>query len=272
MAEIRRMRPLLGTYVEIGADGPDATTQRALNAAFSVIEAVHSSLSFQDPNSELSRLNRAPGQWVAMSRIGLQVLKLARGMGIASDERFNCTVGGQMVRWEALPDHTADERIAIGNAGDVEIRSGAARLLRAVLVTLDGIAKGFAVDRAINTLVRQGVSSCWVNAGGDLRVYGDKRLEIMRRELDGNLQPLGYLQNAAIASSFSGAQRTMDMPGRIVGTNTEGQDPGTVISVIARSAWRADALTKVASASAIAERSMLVSRLGGVVVTPACHW
>jgi Membrane-associated lipoprotein involved in thiamine biosynthesis len=33
-----------------------------------------------------------------------------------------------------------------------------------------GIAKGFAVDRAVKALRRAGVSS--VNAGGDLRVFG----------------------------------------------------------------------------------------------------
>jgi thiamine biosynthesis lipoprotein len=265
------MRPLLGTYVEIGADGPDASTQHALNAAFSTIEAVHASLSFQDPDSELSRLNRTPGQWVPMSRMGLQVLKLARAVAVASGERFNCTVGGQMVRWGALPDHTGDARIAIGNVQDIEIRSGAARLRRAVLVTLDGIAKGFAVDRAIATLVRHGMSSGWVNAGGDLRVYGDKRLEVVRRDVDGRLQPLGYLQHGALASSFAGGQGAKDLPGRIAGSAAKSADPGTVISVMANSAWRADALTKVAAATAVTERTALVSQLGGAVVTPGCH-
>jgi FAD:protein FMN transferase len=267
MAESRRMRPLLGTYVEIGAVGADASTQRALNEAFSAIEAIQASLSFQDPDSELSRLNRAPGRWVAASRIALRVLQLARAIGVASGERFNCTVGGQMVRWGALPDHTEDQRIAIGTAQDIEIRSGAARLRRAVLVTLDGIAKGFAVDRAITILMRHGVSSGWVNAGGDLRVYGDKRLEIVRRELDGSLQSLGYLDNGAIASSVAGGQGTKDLPGRMVGAVTEEEGHGTVISVTARSAWRADALTKVAGTATVTERSTLVSRLGGVLVT-----
>ncbi len=89
VAEVRRMRPLLGTYVEIGAEGGGAATQRALKEAFSSMEAIHNALSFQDPDSELSRLNRTPGQWVAMSRIGLQVLKLARALGVASGDRFN---------------------------------------------------------------------------------------------------------------------------------------------------------------------------------------
>jgi FAD:protein FMN transferase len=260
------MRPLLGTYVEIGADAPDANARRAVNAAFSAIEAIHTSLSFQDPDSELSHLNRSPGQWMPMSRIGLRVLKLARSIGAASGERFNCTVGGQLVRWGALPDHTQDHRVDIGSSADIEIRRGSARLRRAVLVTLDGIAKGFAVDRAVAVLVRHGMRAGWVNAGGDLRVFGDKRLEIVRREPDGRLQGIGYLQNGAIATSYGGDPGATDLPGRTVGAVATEGDSGTVVSVVARNAWRADALTKVAGATMMAERSAVVSRLGGSLV------
>lgn len=271
VAEVRRMRPLLGTYVEIGADGPGAITQRVVNEAFSVIESIHVALSFQDPDSELSRLNRVPGQWVAISHSGLRVLQLAQAIGVASRGRFNCTVGGQMVRWGLLPDHTGDERIAIGNAQDIEIRSGSARLRRAVLVTLDGIAKGFAVDRAIGMLMRYKLSSAWVNAGGDLRVCGEKRLEIARRNIDGQLQALGYLSNAALATSFAGAQNTSDLQGRIAGTVAHRREAGSIISIIAGSAWRADALTKVAAATAVAERAIVIARMGGAVVTTGSH-
>jgi thiamine biosynthesis lipoprotein len=40
------------------------------------------------------------------------------------------------------------------------------------LVDLGGIAKGFAVDRAVETLKRNRVTAGIVNAGGDLRVFG----------------------------------------------------------------------------------------------------
>ena len=83
------MRPLLGTFVEIGAEGQDSKVQRAIDEAFAAIEAVHRSLSFQDADSELSRLNRKPGQWIPVSRIVQQVLRLARAMGRASGERVH---------------------------------------------------------------------------------------------------------------------------------------------------------------------------------------
>ena len=43
---------------------------------------------------------------------------------------------------------------------------------RQLTVDLGGIAKGFAVDRAVEVLKRNGVMAGIVNAGGDLRVFG----------------------------------------------------------------------------------------------------
>ncbi len=266
MSDTRRMRPLLGTFVEIGVSGTGAAAQRAIDAAFSCIEEVQSALSFQDPDSEISRLNRRPGQWLPMSGPALRVLRLARAVGIASQNRFNCTVGGQLVSWGALPDHGPAERVDVGHALDIEIRWGAARLRRAVRVTLDGIAKGFAVDRAIEVLQRQGMASGWVNAGGDLRVYGDRLLAISRRELDGTLLQLGSLRGGAVSTSFAGGDAEAGLPARLVGA-APGR-PGEVVSVLAASAWKADALTKVAGTAAARERARLVGALGGALIGP----
>src|SRR5437764_6578478 len=47
--------------------------------------------------------------------------------------------------------------------------------------SLDGIAKGFAVDRAVECLQDAGIAAGVVNAGGDLRVFGDAPQEIYVR-------------------------------------------------------------------------------------------
>ncbi|MEZ5559729.1 MAG: FAD:protein FMN transferase [Pseudomonadales bacterium] len=265
MSESRRMRPLLGTFVEIGAEASSAQAQAAISEAFAAIEQVQRSLSFQDPASELSRLNASPGTWVAMSRSALQVLRLARAMADASAQRFNCTVGGQLVEWGLLPDHGCGRRLPVGHSGDIDLRADAARLVRPVLVTLDGIAKGYAVDRAIHVLQRNGLSCAWVNAGGDLRVYGPRHLNVLRRSSAG-FEDLARLGNGAIASSRAGAQPdTERFPGRIVGA-CPSLPTDSVVSVAARRAWRADALTKVAVAMPASQRQRIVTQLGGALL------
>jgi FAD:protein FMN transferase len=56
---IRRKQPLLGTFVEIAAAGaPRGDLQEAVDAAFAAVAEVHRLMSFRDPQSDVSRLNR----------------------------------------------------------------------------------------------------------------------------------------------------------------------------------------------------------------------
>ena len=41
-------------------------------------------------------------------------------------------------------------------------------------ITLDGIAKGYIVDRAVSLLESRGIKHALINAGGDIRALGDK--------------------------------------------------------------------------------------------------
>lgn len=264
------MRPLLGTYVEVAAHAASpGDAERGLRLAFEAIGEVHRRMSFHAPDSDLTRLNARPGQDVPLHPLTLRVLRLAQAVMRASGGAFDCTVGGMMVRDGDLPDHGGPAPLPRGTEGDIVIGRGRARLRRPVRLTLDGIAKGFAVDQAIGTLRGCGVASGWVNAGGDLRVFGDMALPVHRRELDGRLQPLGALRDAAVASTRVGEAgvRDDDFPARIVAPGAELPEPG-VWTVLARSAWRADALAKVAATTAAGERRACVQRLGGCLLEP----
>lgn len=269
MLELRRMRPLLGTYVDVWARGPRAGA--ALDAAFVSLTRAHQCWSFHDAGSDLSRLNSAPQRRVKLDLSTLRLLRAARALMRASDGAFDCTVGGTLVHHGLLPDHGGLAPLERGSANDIEIGSDWARLRRPIRLTLDGIAKGYAVDLALRALRAGGASAGWVNAGGDLRVFGDVALPVQRREFDGQLTALGGLRNAALASSRSAsgdASHPADFPGHIIGS--PGNAPATgVWSVLARSAWRADALTKVAANVAEGARAHSVRQLGGCLLTAA---
>lgn len=271
MAEARRMRPLLGTFVEVGARAASThDTEAAVSAAFAAVEAVQRHLSFQDRNSDLTRLNRSVGEPVSMHATSLRVLRLASAMMMASDALFDMTVGGTLVRRGRLPDHGGLPMLDSGHAGDIELGEGWARLRRPVRITLDGIAKGYAVDLAVRAMRARGASAGWVNAGGDLRAFGDLVVPIQRREADRRLMSLGGLRHAAIATSQThdpDREPDPDFPALIVGRIPTAQSPG-VFSVLARRAWRADALTKVACLAKPAECESLIRGLGGHLVAP----
>ncbi len=259
------MRPLLGTYVEIGAQGFGGV--EAIDSAFAVIEQAHHLWSFQSPDSELSQLNALPGRCMPLQRITLRLLKLATAMMRRSQSAFDCTVGGLLVDKGVLPDHGGPASLARGHVDDIEIGSTWARLHRPIRLTLDGIAKGYAIDLAIIALQKNGVQAGWINAGGDVRVFGDLTLTMQRRELDGAFSALGGLRDAAMASSRVPIESQVSddqFPAYLVGSN--GQPASGVWTVLARSAWRADALTKVAANTPVNTRVEVIRQLGGCLI------
>jgi thiamine biosynthesis lipoprotein len=267
---LRRMRPLLGSFVEVAAHGPGAAA--AIDAAFACIEKAQARWSFQDVDSELSRLNRAPGNCVALHSDTLRLLRVAKTLMQRSAGAFDCTVGGMLVQAGVLPDHAGPGAIERGVAEDIELGADWARLRRPLRLTLDGIAKGYAVDCAIHALRCGGTRDGWINAGGDLRVFGAVSLPVQRRELDGSFSSLGVLRNAAMASSrvptaAASVEENAAFPARIVAPVGLTPQPG-IWTVLARSAWRADALTKVAATVASGQRRALIADLGGCLIDP----
>jgi thiamine biosynthesis lipoprotein len=122
-------------------------------------------------------------------------------------------------------------------------------------LTLDlgGIAKGFAVDKAIEALQLCGAKSGYVNAGGDLRVFGNTSQEIQVRNPSNptELISLGSLKNGAIASSgLYYCDKSKSNQGHIVNPQTMEQIEFTgSYSVISPECIYADALTKVFAVS-----------------------
>jgi thiamine biosynthesis lipoprotein ApbE len=120
-----------------------------------------------------------------------------------------------------------------------------------VKIDLGGIAKGFAVDCAVEALRRHDVAEGLVNAGGDLRTFGTQSHDIDVRDPRQPDRPMCRvaLRNAALASS---AGRFDPLRSRHV-LHSSVIDPATAMpvrsirgaAVCAPSCTIADALTKV---------------------------
>ena len=226
MASLKRMRPLLGTFVEIGCEQSDKSAEHAITAAFDIIEKLHHLLSFHEQTSDLTRLNQADGKAIEVHQHTIRVMKLARAMTVASNGFFNCTLGGAMVQSGVLPNHNNPDPNASaikssGVASDIQINGNTIQLSNSIKITLDGIAKGYAVDCAIAIMKRHGIKTAWVNAGGDLRVYGDLVLPIQRREM--NRRSIQSLSEAIRLTGLRAIQRDPaillphEMKGREIG-------------------------------------------------------
>jgi thiamine biosynthesis lipoprotein len=120
-----------------------------------------------------------------------------------------------------------------------------------IALDLGGIAKGFAVDRAIAVLRAHGVREALVNAGGDMRVMGKTAQPIYIRHPTEPSQLLlaGTLENGAIATSSPVATLNV-VEGREASALLSAPTRTPIVerasySVVAPTCVVADALTKV---------------------------
>jgi thiamine biosynthesis lipoprotein len=253
--EVRRARPALGTFVEIAVAGlEDEAAHRAIDAAFAAVETVQQRMSFHDPQSMLSRINReAARRPVQVDAWTYSVLRAARLVYLQSAGVFDVTVAPRLQELGFLPgERPQPEGTQPATFADVLLLPGrVVRFTRAdMCIDLGGIAKGYTVDRAIATLRRAGVRSGLVNAGGDLRVLGGAQQVAVRhpsmpQSAHFSLSP----RNAAIATSanyFAERWKEGEVLAPIIDPQT-GERTARVLSatVRARSAMLADALTKV---------------------------
>jgi FAD:protein FMN transferase len=264
---IRRARPLLGTFVEIAVAGETfEAAEAAVDRAFSAVATVHRLMTFHETDSDVSRLNRdAAAGAVCVHDWTYRVLEAAGDLYRRSGGVFDIAVAPALQRLGLLPGVPC-LLFAPGNAHD-RIQLLPDNRVRfadpSVKVDLGGIAKGFAVDRAVEALRRHGAAEGLVNAGGDLRVFGPRSHLIDIRDPRQPDRPLCRVALADAALASSG--RRFDPVRSHHVLNSAVIDPSTAMpvrsitgaTVCAPCCVIADALTKVVMNAAEAAGPML---------------
>ena len=246
---VRRARPLLGTFVEISL--PETATT-AFEAGFAAIGHVHDRMSFHEPDSDLSRIHAArAGEYVEVDPHTIRVLRTAATLHRVSDGLFDIAVGRALIQGGFLPKPDGFRLTDFpGAAADIILIDDIHLCCeRRVLIDLGGIAKGYAVDYAVNALRAAGAPYGIVNAGGDLRVFGPVSQTVHIRSGMGDLVAHVLLQDCAIASSSNLANRRRQKGKAITPHIGAGRQPVLIdetISVMASTCMIADAMTKVA--------------------------
>jgi FAD:protein FMN transferase len=251
---VSRMRVALGTFVAIEAEAAsNLAAETGIAAAFAAIVEVDRLMHPSRPGSDLALLARAPrGVALAVHPWTWDVLELSRRLGEWSRGAFDPCLGS-----------------AAGRLADIELsRRGYAVPHAQVHIDLGGIAKGFAVDRAIDALRASGCSGGLVNAGGDLAAFGTRTRHIVRMNPDGS-SGLVELKDAALAASDTEqAARPAEHRGYYHGADRRRSVAGSA-TVMARSAAVADALTKCALVGACTLERPLLEAFGARVLHAA---
>jgi FAD:protein FMN transferase len=180
---VQDTRVLMGTIVNLIIVAENGATARAaIDATYNRMVALEQVLSRFNPSSELSRLNQT-GRLDKPHPDMLDVLRLAQSTSAASGGAFDVTIKPVLdlyqraqANGEPLPTPRAIEAVLkLANYQNLVVDDAAIRLTQpGMSVTLDGLAKGYIVDRGVAELKRLGFGHVTVEAGGDLMSLGTK--------------------------------------------------------------------------------------------------
>ncbi len=185
-----------------------------------VLDGIEARMSHWRADSDLSRYNGVAAGWVALPRDLLDVLACALEIARASEGAFDPTLGELAALWGfgpggAVAAPPAPDALAAAHARAgweklrVDLAEGRAWQPGGLALDLSAIAKGYAVDRVVETLHQSGIHALLVEVGGELRGIGARAegspwrvLVETAYEQDGDAEPdVIALDGHAVATS-----------------------------------------------------------------------
>jgi thiamine biosynthesis lipoprotein len=186
---------VFGTLVEVSLAGTDpATAQFAFQELQQLFQYMHRDWHAWEPG-QLGEINQAiaNGQNAIADPHIAELIRRSGQMETASGGRFNAAIGKLIALWgfhtsdypiqAAIPDEHQIAQLVTTHPSvlDIGLKELGDQLWQVssdnpgVQLDFGGIAKGYAVDLAIELLGNRGIGNAIVNAGGDLRAIGSNQ-------------------------------------------------------------------------------------------------
>lgn len=173
---------LMDTLVEIKI--LDKNTA-AIEAAFRELERIDKKFNVYNKNSEVHFINSSKSKKIPISDEMKNLLNFSIYISSITDGAFDVTIFPLVRLWnvkesekppsdaeiQRLISQIGYKRIALKNSSLIKERAD-------IMLDFGGVAKGYAVEKAVKVLKEHGVKSGLINAGGDIKLFGDKSWNI----------------------------------------------------------------------------------------------
>ena len=294
-------REIMGTFNRVVAVAKnEGKANRAIKAGFDELVRIDKMMSDYKTDSELSKVNReAFAKAVKVSPELFEILQISADYSRLSQGAFDITVGPLVDLW-----HRAGETNSMPDANMIAAAKAKVGYEKLILDTkaqtvrfavegmrldLGGIAKGYAVDKAVEAMKRKGAIGGMADSGGNIRCFGrpahkgnwlvgiqdpeeikNQKVKSKNAEEDIDSQPMMVLKLVDCAVATSGDYRRFVMVGgkkvsHIIDTNTAtGASKMAGDTIIAPKAVDADALSTAVNVLGAEKGLDLVDSLLGV--------
>lgn len=174
----------MGTDIELIASEPDeAKVGLAFDLAIKEIERIELEMSEWREGTYVSAINQKAGkEAVAVPEELFHVIASAQKVSELSDGAFDISWATMRGLWkfkkgeERIPSsEEISDKLPFINYKNIELDEAKRTVFlkkEGMAIGLGGIAKGYAVDKAMEILVKHGITNAIVKAGGDMRIQG----------------------------------------------------------------------------------------------------
>ncbi len=175
-------RELMATRFTIVCYTDDqAAAQKAAENAFAIAEKVNITASDYLPDSELTRLaSKSIDTPISLDPLLYDLLEYSREMAVTTHGAFDPTLGPLTKLWRETrksrllpdPEKLESARDAVGwKHFTLDEKTHSIKLLQKNMAfDLGGIAKGYAADLMLESLIAAGIHQSMIVAGGDIRL------------------------------------------------------------------------------------------------------
>ncbi|MDD5530779.1 MAG: FAD:protein FMN transferase [bacterium] len=180
---------------------------KAFNSAFQTIHNIDS-LAYFGGTGDIGRLNR--GEKLTLSKDILEIIKQGIYVGKLTDGAFDITIRPVMELWKdfkkinkAPTQEEINKLLPLVNYKNIIINDSTVEFAqKGMKIDLSGIAKGYAVDLAVEKLKSAGIKTGMIRAGGQITVFGNKVWKIgIRNPRKSEVFKVLELKNRAVATS-----------------------------------------------------------------------
>jgi thiamine biosynthesis lipoprotein len=187
---------LLGSDVKFFVDADELISVPIMDEAYELSLRLQKIFNIYDESSEISMLNKQ--RHLSVSDELLEVLLAALRLCELSDGEYDISLGRMFLQrkhGEELDGRRCSYK-------DISVSGNYVRLLNDdVLVDLGSIAKGYIAERISKFFVDKGIESGYVDARGDIKVFGDSReVGVQHPRNDGLLLTLKMMDKGVATS------------------------------------------------------------------------
>lgn len=201
----------MDTHMTMTAYGNQA--EEALDSAKGCIEELEKALSVTDENSEIYRVNHSKGSPVTVGDDTKEVTEFALIMAECTNGAFNPAIYPLLTAWgfttgnyHVPSQQQIEQLLELTDYNQIVLTGNEITIPPEMQLDLGAVGKGYASDRAAETLKNQGVTSAIINLGGNVRTIGAKpdgtpwRVGVKAPDEDGHIGILEVSDCAVITS------------------------------------------------------------------------